>query len=469
MLFSSFQFIFQFLPCVVIGYFLLQHLKLDHLKVPWLLLSSFGFYLFWNPSDLIPLIVSSSVNFLFFRLMALSHQRVYLAIGIAFNLVFLGWYKYACLFFQTAPESIPLGISFYTFTQIAFLVDSFRQRFRDLNLLKYNLFVSYFPHLVCGPILIFKDFYYQLTQKNLARLSLDNITYFFFFFSIGLFKKTFIADPLGLYVTSVFDSSSLFWIDYKSLLLAMLCYSFQIYADFSGYSDMAVGLSRLFGIVIPFNFNSPYQSTSIIEFWRKWHMSLSAFLKNYLYIPLGGNQCGQFRQYFNLLIVMTLGGIWHGANVTFLIWGIYHGFLLIMNHLLGKLVLRTQVSMPKYRSLDILKGLIVFLLVSIGWIFFRSNSVDQAFGVLSNIFLFRSSELSVSFTSKWQNLGVILGVFFAFFLKEPQVLYSYLEEKFQEDIKIRLMLPIIGCIMGTIFSLGLLGINKPQQFLYSGF
>ena len=338
MLFSSFEFIFYFFPLVVAGYLLLQAFQLNQYKSSWPLLSSIGFYAFWQLKDLIPLIISATVNYTIFKIMLEGQsKKPHLWLGITFNLSFLAWYKYPVLFMRSGEGTIPLGISFYTFTQIAFLVDGYRQQFKDLSFSKYALFVGYFPHLVCGPILIFKDFYPQIIKKAQLKIDIDNVIYFLFFFSIGLFKKTFIADPLGLYVSSVFDLAT-GSLDSRTILLATLCYSFQLYADFSGYTDMAVGLSRLFGITIPFNFNSPYQSQSIIEFWRRWHISLGNFLKNYIYIPLGGNRTTLLRQSFNVIIVLVLGGIWHGSSLTFLMWGFYHGTLLALNHALKQVL-----------------------------------------------------------------------------------------------------------------------------------
>lgn len=472
MLFASFEFILYFLPLVVAGYFLLQKYNLDNFKSFWLLVSSAVFYAFWNWENLIPFIISASINYCIYIIMiqATKNRKYYLSIGILFNLLFLSLYKYSFLFFKSKPAEIPLGISFYTFTQIAFLVDGFAQKFKKISISKYFLFVGYFPHLICGPILIFKDFYPQLLKKKQLRIDMDNVVYFLFFFSVGLFKKTFIADPLGLYVSYVFDLNAETTLNFHTALLASLCYSFQLYADFSGYSDMAVGLSRLFGITIPFNFNAPYHAASIIEFWRRWHMSLSNFLKNYVYIPLGGNRTNGIRYVFNLLIVMIIGGVWHGSSSTFLVWGLYHGILLVLNHqqrrLFPKLQLTVEIPRP---ILEGSKILCTFTFVSLGWIIFRSHDMNHTFRVFRSIFLFENQGVILDFTTKWQYIAVLCGAFIAFILPETNKIYEKFLMQQGENRQIERGAPFAGAVSGILMAVGILLLNKPHQFLYSGF
>lgn len=469
--FSSFEFIFYFFPFVVVGYLLLQTLKLNQFKSSWLLLSSISFYAFWQWKDLIPLIISATVNYTIYKIMFEDQsKKLYLWLGITFNLLFLAWYKYPILFLQTGEGTIPLGISFYTFTQIAFLVDGYRQQFKGLSFSKYALFVGYFPHLVCGPILIFKDFYPQIIKKTQLKIDLENVVYFLFFFSIGLFKKTFIADPLGLYVSSVFDLATES-LDFRTILLATLCYSFQLYADFSGYTDMAVGLSRLFGITIPFNFNSPYRSPSIIEFWRRWHISLGNFLKNYIYIPLGGNRTTLLRQSFNVIIVLVLGGIWHGSSLTFLMWGFYHGTLLALNHALKQVLPNFKLPLKNSKNyLTSFKVALTFVLVCLGWVIFRAHDVQQAFDLLRSIFFLENQGVVKYFTTKWQYIALLFGFFLAFISPETQILYeNYLSQASLERKVARRILSLAGAISGVLLAIGILLLSKPQQFLYSGF
>lgn len=469
--FSSFEFIFYFFPFVVVGYLLLQTLKLNQFKSSWLLLSSISFYAFWQWKDLIPLIISATVNYIIYKIMFEDQsKKLYLWLGITFNLLFLAWYKYPILFLQTGEGTIPLGISFYTFTQIAFLVDGYRQQFKGLSFSKYALFVGYFPHLVCGPILIFKDFYPQIIKKTQLKIDMENVVYFLFFFSIGLFKKTFIANPLGLYVSSVFDLATES-LDFRTILLATLCYSFQLYADFSGYTDMAVGLSRLFGITIPFNFNSPYRSPSIIEFWRRWHISLGNFLKNYIYIPLGGNRTTLLRQSFNVIIVLVLGGIWHGSSLTFLMWGFYHGTLLALNHALKQVLPKFKLPFKNLKNyLTSFKVASTFVLVCLGWVIFRAHDVQQAFDLLKSIFLLEDQGAVNYFTTKWQYIALLFGFFIAFISPETQILYeNYLSQDALGRVAVKRTLSLAGVISGVLLAIGILLLNKPQQFLYSGF
>lgn len=469
--FSSIQFIFLFLPVVVLGYFILQQFKLDRFKGGWLLLCSIGFYAFWKYEDLFPLIISASFNYaLYKRLCDERYKKQCLIFGILCNLLFLAWFKYPILFLNHQQKDIPLGISFYTFTQIAFLVDGYGQKFKELSFSKYNLFVGYFPHLICGPILLFKDFYPQLLKKSQLKITGENITYFLFFFSAGLFKKLFIADPLGEYVSSIFDKPDILIFNIKSILLGTLCYSFQLYADFSGYSDMAVGLSKLFGITIPFNFNSPYKSTSIVEFWRRWHMSLSNFLRNYIYIPLGGSRMGEVRQSLNLLTVMIIGGLWHGSSITFLIWGAYHGLLLTISHHLKKRFSRSQDSM----LITMIKVATTFMCVSFGWTIFRSQNMSQLGDIMYAIVSMKRDGLALRFTNNWQQIALVMGIIMSFILPETQRLHEIIfvskdERIFQKAVPLLRRVPVAGLVSGVLLALGILCLGKPQQFLYSGF
>ncbi|HRF89147.1 MAG TPA: MBOAT family O-acyltransferase, partial [Pseudomonadales bacterium] len=270
--------------------------------------------------------------------------KLWLIIGLVFDLGLLAHYKYTNFFLDNwvtltgsaidLPNIIlPLGISFFTFTQIAYLADCHKGIVKERNPVHYLLFITYFPHLIAGPILHHKQMMPQFAHAKTYRISQENIAIGLTIFAIGMFKKMAIADPLSTFVGPVFAVSK-----HPGLLsteeawLGALAYCLQLYFDFSGYSDMAIGLSRLFGIKMPLNFNSPYKSTSIIDFWRRWHMTLSQFLRDYLYISLGGNRKGKTRRHINLLLTMLLGGLWHGAGWTFIIWGGLHGIYLTINH-----------------------------------------------------------------------------------------------------------------------------------------
>lgn len=262
---------------------------------------------------------------------------------------------------------LPIGISFYTFTQIAFLVDTYQEKVNEYRFIHYLLFVTYFPHLIAGPVLHHKEMMPQFADSRIYKFSTTDFAVGLTIFCIGLAKKVLIADNLAPYANPLFSGA-----DAPSLFIAwggVLAYTFQLYFDFSAYSDMAIGLSRLFGVKLPLNFNSPYKATNISEFWGRWHMTLSRFLMDYLYIPLGGNRTGIIRRYRNLITVMLLGGLWHGAGWNFVIWGGLHGVYLIIHHGWGKLseLLNFPVNLVLWR---LTATSITFLSVCFAWVFF---------------------------------------------------------------------------------------------------
>jgi alginate O-acetyltransferase complex protein AlgI len=338
LLFNSFPFIFVFLPIVLAGFFALARAS-DRLAAGWLTISSLVFYGWWDPAYVALLLASISVNYYAGTRIALMHAsgqqsrgRFLLLVAIAANLALLGYYKYGAFFVSNAqklighagplPEIVlPLGISFFTFTQIAFLVDAHRGLAREYNFTHYTLFVSYFPHLIAGPILHHREMMPQFDRRATYTLNWDNIAVGLTMFIFGLFKKTMIADDMAAFASPAFNAAAAG--THLTLLEAWgaaLAYTFQIYFDFSGYTDMALGASRMFGIVLPLNFFSPYKARSIIDFWRRWHITLSRFLRDYVYIPLGGNRKAVPRRYENLLLTMLVGGAlaWRRLDVCLL-------------------------------------------------------------------------------------------------------------------------------------------------------
>ncbi len=316
-----------------------------------------------------------------------------LAGAVGVNLILLGYFKYANFFADNLNHFtgtslnlgeiiLPLGISFFTFTQIAFLVDTYQGKVKEFNFVHYTLFVTYFPHLIAGPVLHHKEMMPQFAKRNVCHLNWDNVAVGLSIFVLGLAKKVVIADSLADFSTPIFSAAAaggqpmLFeaWI-------GALAYTLQLYFDFSAYSDMAIGISLMFNVRLPMNFNSPYKSTSIIDFWRRWHMTLSRFLRDYLYIPLGGSRHGQAQRYLNLMITMLLGGLWHGAGWTFVIWGALHGFYLMVNHawrgLKEKMGWGDGGILAKLGA-----GALTFLAVVIGWVFFRADSFTSAMTML---------------------------------------------------------------------------------------
>jgi len=321
--------------------------------------------------------------------------RRWLIVGITVNLVLLAYFKYANFFIDNLSLLIghhwdigqvilPIGISFFTFTQIAFLADTFQKGIRDYAFVNYGLFVTYFPHLIAGPVLHHAQMMPQFREPRTYQINSANVAGGLAIFCIGLFKKIVLADGISPYADAVFDAAeSGATPGFTEAWIGALAYTFQLYFDFSGYSDMAIGLSWMFNVRIPFNFNSPYQATNITDFWRRWHMTLSAFLRDYLYIPLGGNQKGSIRRYANLLTTMLLGGLWHGASWTFVFWGGLHGFYLIMNHGFNALI---GVRGARWIANPLFKfwsWILTFLAVIVAWVFFRAANFDAALKILA--------------------------------------------------------------------------------------
>jgi D-alanyl-lipoteichoic acid acyltransferase DltB (MBOAT superfamily) len=333
MLFNSPAFIFGFLPAALLGFFVLGRSGLRHLAIVWLGFVSLIFYGFDNPVLQLPIILTSIVfNFVMGRALARERSYKLLAIGVTSNLLLLGFFKYAGFFLDTVSDvtgltvprpdiPLPIGISFYTFTQIAFLVDVFRGEAKEYELPKYGLFVTFFPHLIAGPILHHRETIPQFDRPEIFKPQLDYIAHGLGWLAIGMFKKVMLADNIAPFSDVVFNAAAKgAAISLTDAWIGTLSFTLQIYFDFSGYSDMAIGLALLIGITFPLNFNSPYKAHSLIDFWRRWHITLSRFLRDYLYVPLGGNRRGSFRRYSNLLITMVVGGLWHGAQSMGLGW-----------------------------------------------------------------------------------------------------------------------------------------------------
>ena len=404
MLFSSYIFLLVFLPVTLCGFILLSRLAGPRSAKLWLTLASVVFYGWWNPIYVILIFASMLFNFFLGRRLGITVRSGrspgwLLFGGVSANLLLLGYYKYANFFvgnfdalfgtgWSVGKILLPLGISFFTFTQIAYLVDAARGVVCEYDLGDFLLFVTFFPHLIAGPIIHHSEMMPQFRESKTYRFHWENLAIGLGFFSIGLFKKVVIADSLSGHAGKVFDAAaSGAGLSVPDAWAGVLSYTFQIYFDFSGYSDMAIGLARMFGIVLPLNFNSPYQSVNIIEFWRRWHMTLSRFLRDYLYIPLGGNRRGKGRRYVNLLLTMVIGGLWHGAAWTFVLWGFFHGICLAVNHLWQELWKARGRPWPLPGGVTTWTArLFTFFLVVIGWVFFRAGSFQAAHNMLAAMF-----------------------------------------------------------------------------------
>jgi len=349
MLFNSYQFIFLFLPITLLGFHLLGKEGYNRTAIAWLVGASLFFYGWWNPAYLALILFSIVFNYGVGVSLGYApnspKKKSVLFLGVASNLGLLGYYKYANFFIEninviTGAEIVldqiilPLAISFFTFQQIAYLVDVYRDKVKEHNFLHYCLFVTFFPQLIAGPIVHHKEMLPQFAQAITYRLRAKHLAVGFTIFVIGLFKKVVLADGIAVYATPVFEIAEFnVALTFFEAWGGALAYSFQLYFDFSGYSDMAIGIARMFGIRLPLNFNSPYKAISIIDFWRRWHLTLSRFFRDYVYIPLGGQRKGEIRRLVNLAITMLLGGLWHGAGWTFVFWGGLHGLFLVINHI----------------------------------------------------------------------------------------------------------------------------------------
>jgi alginate O-acetyltransferase complex protein AlgI len=400
MLFSSAGFVFILLPLTLAVFALAVRLRLPAAAMLGLLAASYIFYGWWQPSLSGLLALSTAFNYMVGNAIArdanraqITRVRLLLCLGIAANLALLGYFKYAAFFVTNINElagthipllavALPIGISFYTFTQIAFLVDAARGLVTGVRPLEYFLFVSYFPHLVAGPIIHHRDVIPQFRRLALTGWDTTSVAAGLSIFTVGLFKKVVVADSFAPFADAAFSQVTHEALSMQDSWIGVLAYTLQIYFDFSAYSDMAIGLSLLFGVRLPLNFFSPYKATSIIEFWSRWHISLSRFLRDYLYIPLGGNRKGSFRRYFNLMATMLIGGLWHGAGWTFVVWGGVHGAYLTINHAL-RLVRPVLAEVAPWMRWC--KQLTVFVAVAVAWVFFRANSLVDALTMLSGM------------------------------------------------------------------------------------
>jgi alginate O-acetyltransferase complex protein AlgI len=402
MLFNSYEFIYLYLPIVFFGFFWVAKSN-HHLAALWLAVASLFFYGWWNLQFVLLLLASIVFNYAMGYAIGYARSGLsppkqstrLLVVAVVGNLLLLGYFKYMNFFISTVNQIVgshwgaidivlPLGISFFTFTQIAFLVDVHRGIASEYSFIHYLLFVTYFPHLIAGPILHHKQLMPQFGQAATYKINVDNVNIGLAIFIIGLFKKVVLADHFALYATPVFDAiGSGGEPKIIEAWLGTLAYTLQLYFDFSGYSDMAIGISKMFNVNLPLNFNSPYKAANIIEFWRRWHMTLSTFLRDYLYFPLGGNRCGATRRYANLMATMLLGGLWHGANWTFVLWGGVHGVYLIVNHVWQSLC--RGRNLPRILRSKAFNGGLTFVAVVIAWVPFRSNSIDAATRMLKGM------------------------------------------------------------------------------------
>ena len=390
MLFNSYEFIFLFLPITLIVYFTLNRFGKYKLAKGWLVIASLYFYSYFHKSYLILIMVSIGVNYLVGNRLSDSkniiERKIFLILGVLFNVIGLGYFKYYDFFisnvnvvFKTNLSLLhillPLGISFFTFQQLSFIVDSYYKKHLKYDFLSYCLFVTFFPQLIAGPIVLPTEMLPQFESEENKKINWENMNRGLYIFSIGLAKKVIIADTIANFANAGFDMMES--LNFIEAWLTSVSYTLQLYFDFSGYCDMAMGIALMFNIVLPINFNSPYKSTNIQEFWKKWHMTLGRFLTNYLYIPLGGNRKGELKTLRNLFIVFLVSGIWHGAGWNFIIWGMLHGICILIH----------RIWKNSGRKMNKFVGWFITMnLVNIFWIFFRATNLHDAIKVIKGMF-----------------------------------------------------------------------------------
>jgi len=495
-LFNSYEFIFVFLPITLALFFIIGSRGHHKIAMSWLVGASLFFYGWWNPAYLG--LIMSSMLFNYAIGVGLGNgkqlqRKTLLICGIIVNLSLIGYFKYANFFIDNLNSVInnsihlesvilPLAISFFTFQQIAYLVDAYKGEAKEYDFLHYCLFVTFFPQLIAGPIVHHREMMPQFLNRSVYRLSYNHIAAGSTIFLLGLFKKVAIADSFAFYATPVFEMAEsgeplTFFVAWGGAL----SYTFQLYFDFSGYSDMAIGLARMFGIKLPLNFNSPYKAVNIIEFWRRWHMTLSRFLRDYVYIPLGGNKKGKLRRYTNLLLTMLLGGLWHGAGWTFVAWGGLHGFYLMVNYGWRSMRKRLGMDLTKKTLLGVvLSTTVTFLSVVVSWVFFRAESFTAGKNIIMAMLDISSATgINSSNIAKFHILFILLALFIIWFAPNSQTIVFDSENR---DIKFRYKwlsyfnsrlrwkpAIISGLIIGFIFTSTLILLERKSEFLYFQF
>ena len=481
MLFNSYEFIFAFLPITFILYFYLNHNnRLQEGKL-FLVISSLFFYAWWNPIYLPLILISMFFNYkiggvLLKETKSHSNKKI-LIFGISANILLLGYFKYSDFFienlnlalgssFEPLHLALPLAISFFTFQQIAYLVDSYRKETKEYDFLNYSVFVTFFPQLIAGPIVHHKEMMPQFSINKAKKIDTHHIAMGLFIFSIGLFKKVIIADTFATWATTGFDVAQS--LNLLEAWATSLSYTFQLYFDFSGYTDMAIGVALLFNIKLPTNFNSPYKATDIQDFWRRWHITLSRFLRDYIYIPLGGNRKGTFRTYSNLMITFILGGLWHGAGWTFIFWGFLHGLALAIHRAWSALGLKMWRSIAWF---------ITFNFINISWVFFRAKEWDDAIKVLSAMFSLEHIVLHPAFKHILNLPSVEYGKMFSDIAGDSftlvwviaTLLLVLLFKNSIEQLENFKTNHQTAMITALALSMGILSLNKISEFLYFNF
>ena len=515
MLFNSYIFIFLFLPISIIGFYLIKKINYQNLAVVWLVLASLFFYGWWNFKYLILILISIILNYLFGFVIKKQNKKIYLILGIIINLFIIGYFKYSNFFLENInillkdefilnQIILPLGISFFTFQQITYLVDTYNGKNEDHNFINYFLFVIFFPQLIAGPIVHHSKMIPQFNSSSFGTFKFENITIGLTVFSLGLFKKVFLADNLALYATPAFDAAKVgFDMTFFDAWGAALAYTLQLYFDFSGYSDMAIGIGLMFGVAIPINFLSPFKAKNISEFWRLWHISLSRFIRDYLYYPISLiltrfafskniNPTGVF--FFNIvfptMISFFLVGLWHGAGWQFILFGLIHGLYIVIHNFWLKI--KIFIFKKTYKSnllTDLIGQLITFISVIFSFVFFRSSSLDTAINYVNSMLNFNSIDFSDIFeittfgTMPFTGIYLLVfSLFIVFLLPNVHqfiIKYSNTFKKSYNETSIECKLSFKNIIwkpsllwsifIAIILTLSIMSVSGTNEFLYFEF
>jgi D-alanyl-lipoteichoic acid acyltransferase DltB (MBOAT superfamily) len=479
-LFNSYEFLFVFLPVAIAGYFTIARLSAFGANA-FLAAASVAFYAYWKLDFVWILAASIAANYLFGRKLsreaALSRgggrSRAVLALGIALNLALLGYFKYADFFianFNAATGAdvgflrlaLPLGISFFTFTQVAYLVDAWKGTAAEYSATNYVLFVTFFPHLLAGPIIHHREMMPQFADDRLKRIDWENMARGLVLFTLGLAKKVLVADPLAPWANAGFANAQ--GLSFADAWITMLAYAMQLVFDFSGYTDMALGAALMLNIRLPLNFDSPYRSADIREFWRRWHMTLSRFLRDYVYIPLGGNRRGEARMLAAAFATFVIGGFWHGAAWTFVAWGAMHGAALVVLHFWGKL------GRPLPRPLAVLA---TALFVAMAFVVFRAASLADAWAILSSVMGFKGVGLALT-VPEWSWIGragvppaqLAQGLATAATLAGALALTFTPRNSNHVAESVKLEAPMPRYAFGLLLAAALVFVQNPTEFIY---
>lgn len=488
MLFNSYTFIFFFLPVAFFGYFYLNKTKKVVAAKIWLVLASLFFYSWWNIIYLPLILLSVVLNYKLSRILSEDSDKAFISkkklfvFGVVVNISLLVYYKYMDFFisnvnfvmggnFELWNLALPLAISFFTLQQVAFLVDSYEGLVKEKNFLDYSLFVTFFPQLIAGPIVHHQEMMPQFSRLKNKLFNYENIAAGLFIFTIGLFKKVVVADSLAIWVNQGFDLAEI--LNFIEAWATSLAYTFQIYFDFSGYTDMAIGAALLFNIKLPQNFNSPYKATGVIDYWNRWHITLTVFITTYVYTPIlrSFERITFPKAMYATFVAMFISGLWHGAGLTYIVWGSLHGLALVINHYWHK---------SKKKMSNLLAWFITFQFINLTGIFFRANDLNDAFKVLAGMLGFNGVMLPMSLAAKLDFM-TSFGVEFGGYINHlpagvwvfPWIVFSFIIalafKNSSELIKTRKNTLSYVIVHSLAFFLIVLYFNKNTVFLYFNF